>query len=97
MGAGMRMDSLGAMETARSSNSSFAPLEDDQPFVLILVVTHSNGRPAARGEDPLDSVAVARLKNCGQLFGQVGGDVSDLQKRCCFISRADHWPILSAD
>ena len=48
------------------------PFEDDHPFVLVLVVPEAIGGPVARGDDPLNPDAVAGLKNCGQLCGQVG-------------------------
>lgn len=53
------------------------PREDHHPFVLVLVVPEAVGGSVACGDDPLDPDALALLKNRGDFFGQVDGDVGE--------------------
>jgi len=51
------------------------PGQDYDPFVLGLVVPEALGRFVARRDDPFNPDAMALLKNRGEFFGQVRGEV----------------------
>ena len=50
---------------------------DHDPFVLRLVVPEAIWRPVPRADDPFDPDASAVLKNGGEFFGEVLGEVGE--------------------